>query len=109
MSEVKIQSQTMRELPRYKCHKEVWALKIKSIRILRPTIQQLQDLLDDKTGEIVGAIITPEDDSYAPFEVPKAYVDKHEPKPGGYYVVYEDGYKSFSPAEAFESGYTLIK
>ncbi len=25
---------------------------------------------------------------------------------GGYYVVYEDGYKSFSPAGAFESGYT---
>ncbi|MCK9988658.1 MAG: hypothetical protein AzoDbin1_05130 [Azoarcus sp.] len=27
---------------------------------------------------------------------------------GGYYVVYEDGYKSFSPAIAFESGYTRI-
>ena len=27
---------------------------------------------------------------------------------GGYYVVYEDGYKSFSPAGAFESGYTPL-
>jgi hypothetical protein len=25
---------------------------------------------------------------------------------GGYYVVYEDGYTSWSPAEAFEGGYT---
>jgi len=28
--------------------------------------------------------------------------------PGDYYVVYEDGYKSISPAKAFEEGYTLI-
>jgi hypothetical protein len=27
---------------------------------------------------------------------------------GGYYVVYEDGYKSFSPASAFENGYTRL-
>lgn len=26
----------------------------------------------------------------------------------GYYVVYDGGYKSFSPAEAFEGGYTKI-
>ena len=30
------------------------------------------------------------------------------PEVGGYYVVYEDGYKSFSPAGAFESGYTPL-
>ena len=36
------------------------------------------------------------------------YMHKHKPEVGGYYVVYEDGYKSFSPAGAFESGYTLL-
>lgn len=36
------------------------------------------------------------------------YVAKHKPEVGGYYVVYEDGYKSFSPASAFESGYTRL-
>lgn len=36
------------------------------------------------------------------------YVAKHKPEVGGYYVVYEDGYKSFSPAGAFESGYTPL-
>jgi hypothetical protein len=30
------------------------------------------------------------------------------PQPGGYFVVYKDGYKSFSPAKAFEEGYTRI-
>jgi hypothetical protein len=33
---------------------------------------------------------------------------KHRPQVGGYYVLYEDGYHSFSPAPAFESGYSLI-
>ena len=31
---------------------------------------------------------------------------KHEA--GGYYVRYPDGYESWSPAEAFEEGYTLV-
>jgi len=33
---------------------------------------------------------------------------KHKPEVGGYYVVYADGYKSFSPAQAFEEGYTRV-
>jgi hypothetical protein len=82
------------EMPRYKCHKEVHALKIKSVHILQ--------------GD-GSAIITPEDGRYAPFKADSAYVRKHLPQSGGYYVVYKDGYKSFSPAEAFEEGYTLIK
>ena len=28
---------------------------------------------------------------------------------GGYLVVYEDGFRSWSPAEAFEGGYTRIE
>jgi hypothetical protein len=34
---------------------------------------------------------------------------KPAPQAGMYMVVYEDGYISFSPAEAFEAGYTLMK
>lgn len=79
-------------MPRYKSHKEVWALKIEAI--------QYQE------GE--GAMITPADAGYAPFPVDAAYVNKHDPQVGGYYVVYKDGYKSFSPADAFEDGYALI-
>lgn len=53
-------------------------------------------------------LISPEDNGYSKFEVSKEYIQKHKPVVGGYYVVYEDGYESFSPAEAFESGNTLI-
>jgi hypothetical protein len=54
------------------------------------------------------ATITPEEDRYAPFKVDANYVHKHKPEAGGYYVVYADGYKSFSPAKAFEDGYSLV-
>ena len=34
---------------------------------------------------------------------------RHQPQVGGYYVVYApDGYASFSPADVFEEGYTLV-
>lgn len=84
-----------REMPRYKCHKEVWALKIKSIF----------------TTELNGGKIEMsfEDDNYAPIIPSGDYLTKHSPEPGGYYVVYADGYKSYSPAKAFEEGYTLVE
>lgn len=80
------------ELPRYRCHKEVWALKIKAIA---------RDVEQQAT-----AVIVPEDKGYAPLEVPDEFIAKHNPQAGGYYVVYSDGYKSYSPAKAFEEGYT---
>lgn len=79
------------EMPRYRCHKEVHALKIE--RLIEQT---------------AGAVIVPDDKRYAHFVVDAEYVGKHKPQAGGYYVVYADGYKSFSPAAAFEEGYTLI-
>ena len=90
------------EMPKYRCHKEVWALKIKSVEFDG-------DKAKAENRETDGsAIIVPEDERYAPIRVPHSYVSKHQPKSGGYYVVYADGYQSFSPAEAFEEGYTLI-
>lgn len=38
----------------------------------------------------------------------REWMTKHNPVVGGYLVLYDDGYCSFSPAEAFESGYTRI-
>ena len=90
------------EMPKYRSHKEVWALKIKSIVLD-------SDLAKETDRETDGsATITPEEDGYAPFKVDFAYVRKHNPVVGGYYVVYKDGYKSFSPADAFEEGNTRI-
>lgn len=33
------------------------------------------------------------------------YAKKHNPKIGGYFVKYDDGYQSWSPADKFEAGY----
>jgi hypothetical protein len=87
------------EMPRYVSHKKVWALKIASI---------VFDGVDaNSAGESGGgAMITPAEAGYAPFRVDSEYVRKHDPKVGGYYVVYADGYKSWSPSDAFEEGYT---
>ena len=71
-----------REMPKYECHKKVWALKI--AEITEPT---------DVSG--TSRTIVPSDAGYAPFVVDGAYMEKHKPEVGGYYVVYEDGYKSF--------------
>ncbi|WP_244589494.1 Rha family transcriptional regulator [Escherichia coli] len=57
------------------------------------------------TGKAAAAI----KESYiAAFDVSAEYICKHRPMSGGYYVVYEDGYESYSPAEVFESGYSKL-
>jgi len=85
-------NQPMREMPKYKSHKIVHALKIKDVNV--------------EDGMIW---IIPEDGEYAAFQVDDAYYDKHKPQAGGYYVAYDDGYKSWSPANAFENGYTKLE
>ena len=90
------------QMPRYRCHKEVSALKIAKIWLDRDTAAKEGR---ETTG---GATIEPAEKGYAQFEVDADYVHRHKPEAGGYYVVYADGYKSWSPASAFEEGYTLI-
>lgn len=91
------------EMPQYQCHKKVWALKIQSVELD-------SDLATKENRETDGsARLVPERVPYAPFKVDSDYVRKHKPAAGGYYVSYADGYKSFSPAAAFEEGYDEIK
>ena len=80
------------EMPRYRCHKEVWALRIAGI-----------SLPQNEAGD---AELGFYEQGYAPKLMPRAWLDKHNPEVGGYFVVYKDGYQSFSPADAFEQGYT---
>lgn len=82
-----------KEMPRYQCHKKVWALKIESVSW-------------SNGGDNLR--LTFEDEGYAPLDLEEDYFRKHHPVAGGYYVVYEDGYNSFSPAKAFEDGYTRL-
>ncbi len=78
-------------LPEYKCHKVVTAFLIAST-----------EPMSNGQIRLVGA-----DPAHA-IIVGSDYVDKHRPQIGGYYVRYHDGYQSWSPAAAFEGGYTLV-
>lgn len=79
----------MSALPLYQCHKQVRAFKI---------------------GRIEGCTLFPHDETAGiePVEVSPEYISRHPLNQSGYYVRYEDGYESFSPAGAFESGYTRV-
>lgn len=82
-------------MPRYKCHKKVWALKIAAVEIHQ----------DGTTT------IAPKDEGYAPFTTKAEWLKRWKgiETDLGYYVVYDDGYASWSPTKAFEEGYTRIK
>lgn len=83
-------------MPLYRCHKQVRAMKIKAV--LNPNIH------DEGDGE---GVLTFED-SPLTIVVDRQYLTKHKPQAGGYFVVYEDGYQSWSPAKAFEDGYSKV-
>jgi len=83
-------------MPKYKCHKEVWALKIKDI---------VHEIVDAHTTRV---FLVFEDERYARVEVMHKWLSEKYAETGGYYVVYKDGYSSFSPGDAFEAGYTHI-
>lgn len=80
------------EMPRYVCHKEVWALKIAAVEINQ-----------DKSADIA-----PSDPGYASFTTQPGWSErfKGSEEDLGYFVVYKDGYESWSPTKAFEEGYT---
>ena len=80
------------DLPKYKSHKTVQAAKIVNF-----------DLNASGDHYLVLEGVP------APVEVSDDYMHKHMPEKGGYFVRYEDGYESFSPAGAFEAGYTKIE
>ena len=86
-------TEKLNKIPQYKCRKIVGALKIMNIEF------------DEERKS--GAVIEPE----APFEafmVSQEYVNKYKPKIGGYYILDEDKYESFSSPVSFERDYTLI-
>lgn len=96
--------ETAIEMPKYKCHKEVWALKIAKLEF---------STSDRATGENEetdgGRIMTPADKGYGQFKLSPDYIRKHKPEVGGYYVLYKGGYESYSPADVFEDGYSLAQ
>lgn len=81
-------------MPLYECHKVVHALKIAAAEI-------------QKDGAVK---ITPADEGFSTFTTEPEFWERFKgtSEDPGYYVVYKDGYKSWSPTKAFEEGYTKI-
>lgn len=79
-------------LPHWKCHKVVQAGRISLMARDEPN----------------GMLMVHAEPSNMPFAVPLDFLRRHHPEIGGYFTVYEDGYISYSPAAAFEAGYSLI-
>lgn len=75
------------EMPRYMLQRKVWALKIK---------------------EVINQTIVPENTRYAPFGVSTRYLEENKPVAGGYFVMYEGGYKTFYAADIFETDYKQL-
>lgn len=81
-----------REMPRYKSHKTVWALKIAAIEVNA-----------DKSAKIA-----PADAGFATFATKPGWAERFTGGEDdlGYYVQYADGFESWSPTKAFVDGYT---
>lgn len=73
------------DLPTYRCHKVVSAAKIVAI--------DHGERLDLAPHGVV--------------EVGATWIKEKHAEVGGYFVRYDDGYASYSPAKAFEEGYAL--
>ena len=88
-------SEAIAEMPRYQSHKIVHALKI----------QKMEEPLP--SGH---CLLHPAEVGYKPIFVGPDWMSRCHAtaKDHGYYVVYEDGYTSWSPTKAFEDGYTRI-
>lgn len=88
----------MKQYPQYQCHKIVSAFKI---------LRMAQGISPANEGNKPVWNIWPVDHDLDPIEVDAAWLEKNKVVPGGYVVIYNDGYMSFSPEKAFEDGYTL--
>ena len=87
------------ELPRWQSHKVVTAAKI--------TFVDMAGREDGPEGTIMLKVIAA-DGQEVVLDVESKVFSRGVPDVGDYFVRYDDNYKSWSPAEAFEKGYTRL-
>lgn len=82
-------------MPRYQCHKRVHALKLVSV---------------GRHSDGSCTLFPHDSQRFAPVLADAELASRVHEQPGdsGYLVIYEDGYRSWSPTKAFEDGYTLL-
>lgn len=79
------------KFPEYQCHKKVLAFKITEV-----------------TPRIGDVLLSSSEFPNDPVSVDIPWYLKFKPEVDSYFISYEDGYNSVSPAIPFESGYSLI-
>jgi hypothetical protein len=89
-------------MPRYVSHKQVWALEIATVG--RPGLTADHRPL----GHPESCVLTFRDNGFEPLVAPGEMFSRYKPVSGDFYVVYADGYRSFSPRKAFLEGYTRV-
>ena len=93
-----VPSRVIDYLPEWQCHKVVRGGKISQIKYNADGSAMLVIKLDPSIKNDVLEVA---------IKVGDSWMVKHNPSVGGYFVAYEDGYLSYSPADAFEGGYAL--
>jgi hypothetical protein len=83
-----------RQMPSYTCHKKVRAAEIISVG---------HQTISSAPGEIVRPVTLA---GNITINLSNEMFTRYMPESGDFLVVYEDGYKSFSPRKAFLDGYT---
>ena len=92
-------AETSVELPQYQCYKKVRAAKILRVQYNTGGEQAIED-----DSYFVWVL-----DNGGYIHVSKDLKMRGGDNPvGGYYVQYEDGFHSWSPAEVFEKGYFKV-
>jgi len=84
-------SEEDREMPRYVSHKTVRALEIDYCVLCTPSGRRVAHFKDE---------------GHEPMMLDPEMFARYQPLTGDFLVLYEDGYKSFSPRKAFLEGYT---
>lgn len=112
--------------PQYRSHKIVRAVKIRGIERQAPpqftgalcrgsyALGTACDVCErckwEREHGPAPYVVIPAEPGVEQFTVDAAFYQKHQPRPGGYIVVYDEGaYVSYSPAAPFENGYTRIE
>lgn len=90
------QEEAMGQLADWKCHKIVKAGKITAM----PQTREIQGQWHVMVEDVNGVPIT--------IEMPPDAFNRRAPARGDYIIIYDDGYKSWSPAKTFEDGYERL-
>lgn len=95
-------------MEKYQCHKVVQAGKISSMAWPGQIGASARLMFYIPMSAVDVAGVSPVAEDVGAVDVSGDWMMKHKPQVDGYYVLYEDGYASYSPPGPFEAGYSRL-